>query len=158
MHVDSLVSLVNKGLESLSLEDTYLVDIKTHGKTIEVYLDSDDQVTLDKCRKLSRWIEAVLDETKEAGEDYVLEISSAGVGNPLKLLRQYPKNIGRNIVIKHSIDKVSKGILTEVVGDIIAVEYEVKEKVGKKNKKVIVSDKIQFSDIIESKIKISYNS
>ncbi|MEZ4909771.1 MAG: hypothetical protein R2774_02800 [Saprospiraceae bacterium] len=135
MHVDSLVDLVNKGLESLSFEDTYLVDIKTHGKTIEVYLDSDTQVTLDKCRKLSRWIEAILDETKEAGDDYILEISSAGVSNPLKLLRQYSKNIGRNITIKHSIDKVTKGTLVNVEGDVIIVEYETKEKVGKKIKR-----------------------
>ncbi|MCB9308754.1 MAG: ribosome assembly cofactor RimP [Lewinellaceae bacterium] len=158
MSIDTLNELVNKGLEALLLTDTYLVDVKVHNKKIEVYLDSDEQVTFEKCRQLSRWLEAILDESSEIEPDYTLEVSSAGVGNPLKLLRQYKKNIGRNIAIKYSGDKVSKGILTAVEGDEIKVEYETKIKEGKKNKKVLLIDSIRFSDIIESKIKISYNS
>jgi hypothetical protein len=72
-------------------------------------------------------------------------------------LRQYPKNIGRIIDIKHSVDKSTKGLLTKVDDNKVFVEYETKVKEGKKNKKVMVTDEIKFEDIIESKIKISFN-
>ncbi len=157
MDSQSLSELVNKGLETLEYGDTFLIECVISGKKIEVFLDSDDYVDFGKCRKLSRWLEAIFDEQKYFGETYVLEVSSAGVGRPLKLLRQYPKNIGRIIDIKHTIDKRSKGTLVGIDGDIILVEYETKVKEGKKNKSVLVTDKIKFEDIIESKIKISFN-
>ena len=100
---------------------------------------------------------AGFDEKKTFGENYVLEVSSAGVGSPLRFLRQYPKNIGRIIDIKYGDGKNVRGLLKEVNNNLILVEYETKVKEGKKNKKVIVTEEIKFEDIIESKIKISFN-
>lgn len=149
--------LVEKGLAELEFADTFLIEIKVKNNKIEVFLDSDGAISFLTCQKLSRWLEAVFDENKAFGENYTLEVSSAGVGSPLKLLRQYPKNIGRIIDIKHSEGKNTKGILRKVEGNLLFVEYEMKVKEGKKNKKVIVTDEIKFEDIIESKIKISFN-
>jgi ribosome maturation factor RimP len=152
-----LEKIILKGLSELEYEDTYLVDLKVKNNKIEIFLDSDEGVSFLKCHKLSRFIEAILDEKKPFGEAYTLEVSSAGVGSPLKFLRQYPKNIGRIIDIKHSINKNSKGVLIKVENENIFVEYETKVKEGKKNKKVMVIDEIKFEDIIEAKIKISFN-
>ncbi|MBK9737396.1 MAG: ribosome maturation factor [Saprospiraceae bacterium] len=152
-----LEKLVLEGLTQLEYVDTYLVDIRVKNNKIEVFLDSDEGISFLKCQKMSRWLESFFDENKTFGDVYTLEVSSPGVGSPLKMLRQYPKNIGRIIDIKHSIDKQSKGILKDVIGDKIYVEYEIKIKEGKKNKKVIMTDEIKFEDIIESKIKISFN-
>lgn len=157
MHNSEIEKLVEKGLAELEFTDTYLVDLKIKNNKIEVFLDSDDGVSFLKCQKLSRWLEAIFDEKKTFGEMYTLEVSSAGVGSPLKLLRQYAKNIGRIIDIKYGDSKSAKGTLTRVEGNLIFVEYEIKVKEGKKNKKVIVTDEIKFEDIIESKIKISFN-
>jgi ribosome maturation factor RimP len=157
MDEKSLTDLINKGLESLEFNDTFLVEVVLGGSKVEVFLDSDEYISFEKCRKLSRWLESVFDENKYFGEKYILEVSSAGVGRPLRLLRQYKKNIGRHIDVKHSLNKRSKGILTQVEGDTIFVEYETKVKEGKKNKKVISTDQIKFEDIMESKIKISFN-
>jgi len=110
-----------------------------------------------KCQKISRWLEAIFDEKKTFGETYILDVSSAGVGSPLKLLRQYPKNIGRTIEIKYGEGKSVRGILKSVVDHLISVEYESIDKEGKKNKKVRLTEEIKFEDIIESKIKISFN-
>lgn len=149
--------LVEKGLAELDFADTFLIDIKIKSNKIEVFLDSDEAISFHTCKRLSRWMEAVLDENKAFGENYTLEVSSAGVGSPLKLLRQYPKNIGRIIDIRHSDGKNVKGVLKKVEGNLVFVEYEIKVKEGKKNKKIIVTDEIKFEDIIESKIKISFN-
>ncbi len=149
--------LVEKGLAELEFTDTYLIDVKVKNNKIEVFLDSDDAISFLKCQKLSRWLEAILDENKSFGENYTLEVSSAGVGSPLKFLRQYTKNIGRIIDIKHGDGQNVRGVLKKVEENLIFVEYEIKVKEGKKNKKVMQTDIIKFEDIIESKIKISFN-
>jgi len=149
--------LVNKGLSELGFEDTYLIETRIKGNKIEIFLDSDDGVNFLKCQKLSRWMEAIFDEKKTFGENYILEVSSAGVGSPLRLLRQYPKNIGRIIDIKYGDGRNVRGVLKGVNNALISVEYESKVKEGKKNKKVILTEEIKFEDIIESKIKISFN-
>lgn len=149
--------LVEKGLAELEYSDTYLIDVKAKNNKIEVFLDSDDAINFLKCQKLSRWLESIFDENKAFGESYTLEVSSAGVGSPLKLLRQYPKNIGRIIDIKYGEGKNVRGILKNVENNLIFVEYEIKIKEGKKNKKVMQTDIVKFEEIIESKIKISFN-
>ncbi|KXK36947.1 MAG: ribosome maturation factor [Saprospiraceae bacterium] len=152
-----LEKLVEKGLAELELNDTFLIEVKLKNNKIEVFLDSDSAVDFQKCQKLSRWIEAILDESGAFGDNYTLEVSSPGVGSPLKLLRQYPKNMGRKIDIKYGENKRCKGILKDVKDNIVFVEYETKIKEGKKNKKTLVTEEIKFEDIIESKIKISFN-
>ncbi len=152
-----LEKLIERCLETLEMADTYLVNVKTKNNKIEIFLDSDTGVDFLKCQKISRWLEAILDENKIFGDNYILEVSSAGVGSPLKLLRQYSKNIGRSIDIKYKGDQRVKGLLKDVQSDIIFVEYETTIKEGKKNKKILVTEQIRFEDIIESKIKISFN-
>lgn len=152
-----LEKLIERCLETLEMADTYLVNVKTKNNKIEIFLDSDTGVDFLKCQKISRWLEAILDENKIFGDNYILEVSSAGVGSPLKLLRQYSKNIGRSIDIKYKGDQRVKGLLKDVQNDIIFVEYETTIKEGKKNKKILVTEQIRFEDIIESKIKISFN-
>jgi len=157
MQYPEIEKLVDLGLRELNLSDMYLIDCRIHGNKIEVFLDSDEGVSFLKCQKLSRWLEAIWDEKKTFGEAYTLEVSSAGVGSPLKFLRQYIKNIGRIIDIKYGEGKEVRGTLKNVVENIVFVEYETKVKEGKKNKKVTVTEEIKFEDIIESKIKISFN-
>ncbi len=157
MQLIELENLIEKGLKELNFDDTYLVNIKTNNNKIEIFLDSDTGIDFLKCQKVSRWIEAILDENKAFGEKYTLEVSSSGVGSPLKLLRQYTKNIGRTIEIKYGENQRIKGTLKEVRDDIISVEHEVTRKEGKKNIKTLETVQIKFEEIIESKIKISFN-
>ena len=157
MQYPEIEKLVEKGLTELGLVDMYLTDCRIRGNKVEIFLDSDDGVSFLKCQKLSRWIEAVFDENKTFGDSYTLEVSSAGVGSPLKQLRQFPKNIGRIIDITYGTGQQVKGTLTAVDGNIIHVQYETKVKEGKKNKKISVTEQIKFEDIIESTIKISFN-
>jgi ribosome maturation factor RimP len=156
MESTHIAEIVDEGISTLGYTDTFLVDIKAKGNKVEIFVDSDGGIGFEKCQKLSRWVEAIFDEKAYFGGQYILEVSSPGVGSPLKLLRQYPKNVGRDIEIK-TAEKSVKGKLEKVEGDQIHVTYETKVKEGKKNKKIIVTDIISHESIIESKIKINFN-
>ncbi|MFN8294180.1 MAG: hypothetical protein U0T72_10680 [Chitinophagales bacterium] len=74
----------------------FLVEIKVllGGKKIEVFLDTDSGIGIDQCATISRQLEKNLDESGLVPENYVLEVSSPGMSNPLKVLRQFKKKIG----------------------------------------------------------------
>jgi ribosome maturation factor RimP len=154
---NTLSALVEKSLEENQLSDCFLIDIKINNNKIEVYLDSDEQVTYAKCRKVSRYLEEVLDEKKWFGEKYTLDVSSAGVRRPLQFPRQYIKNIGRNIELQITDGGKYKGKLTGANEEEIIIEWEEKVKEGKKKKIVQNRKSFQYNEIKEAKIKISFN-
>ena len=87
-----ILELVNSALEG---SDKFLVNLKiTPDNRIYVDIAGDNGVTIDDCITLSRAIESQLDRDEE---DFALDVSSAGADAPLKLTRQYLKNIGREV-------------------------------------------------------------
>ncbi len=153
---EKIVDLVNEAIVTHGLDDCFLVDVKVNNIEINVFFDCDSGVTFDKCRKVSRHLEAVLDEKKWLGEKYILNVGSPGVGRPLKMLRQYKKNIGRMIVVKTEEGKKTKGKLTGVTEDHIIVTYSERKKEGKKKRTVEINEVIDFDSIKEAKIKVSF--
>lgn len=132
--------------ESVAM-DLFLVEVKVSaGNDIEVIVDSDTKVQIDQCMALSRAIEAALDRDTE---DFQLTVASAGIGQPLKLLRQYEKLVGSDVdvVLKEGTKLVAK--LTAVDEQAITVEYEEKVVVEGKKRKVVVTknEVIPFSEI-----------
>lgn len=153
---DKLEKLVESAIEELEYTDTFLVDLKVNNTKVEVFIDSDENVTFEKCRKISRKIEAVLDEEQWLGEKYTLDVSSSGVGKPLKMTRQYIKNIGRTIHVVLKEGEKVKGVLSAADEEKISVEVEKTVKQGKKKTKVKEIQEISYADIDEAKIKISF--
>ncbi len=147
--------LIDKVLIELGYEDCFLVELMVNNTKVEAFLDSDESVTYEKCRRISRKVEEVLDEELWLGEKYTLDISSAGVGRPLKFKRQYVKNVGRKIALKTETKKW-EGTLTEVKEESIIVLAMVKDSNPKSKKKVEKEIEIAFDDIKESKIKVSF--
>jgi len=89
-----ILELVNQALEG---SDKFLVNLKiTPDNRIYVDIDGDNGVTIDDCIELSRAIESQLDRDEE---DFALDVSSAGADQPLKLTRQYRKNLGREVEV-----------------------------------------------------------
>lgn len=152
----NIKKLANKAITELDYDDCFLTEVQVNNNKIEVFLDSDESISFLKCRKVSREIEAVIDEKEWWGGKYTLEVSSAGVGRPLVSRRQYPKNIGRTIVIKTITGEKVKGELLEVNDDGVSLVYEVVEKIGKKKVKKDITHPIKWEEIEESKIKISF--
>jgi ribosome maturation factor RimP len=150
--------LIDQAIKELEYDDCFLVDLKVNNKKVEIFLDSDESITFLKCRKVSRFIEAVIDEEQWLGEKYTLDVSSAGVGKPLKMTRQYLKNIGRDIEVKIYGEEKERvlGELMAASDESISVYYEEVVKEGKKKKRLEITREIPRSEIKEAKIKISF--
>lgn len=144
-------------LEENGWSDCFLVEISINSnKRIQIFLDSDDAVTYQKCRKISRYIEEILDETLEFGADYAIDVSSAGIGKPLKFLRQYHKNVGRSVIILTNEDEKIKGKLISVSEEELVLSKETIKKQGKKKSKSFEEIKLDMNNIKETKIAVSF--
>ena len=113
--------------------DLFVVDVRVApGNGIEVVVDSDTQVGIDRCVALSR---ASLDREQE---DFELTVTSAGIGQPLRMLRQYRKLIGREVEVVLKEGGKLVATLTDATGEAITVEYQEKAAVeGKKRKELV---------------------
>ena len=153
-----LEKLIDQALKELEYDDCFLVDLKVNNNKVEVFLDSDDSITFLKYRKVSRFLEEVIDEEEWLGIKYTLDVSSAGVTKPLKMTRQYVKNIGRDIEVKLLGEEKEKvlGELVTASDESISVYYEEVIKEGKKKRKLEITREIPRSEIKEAKIKISF--
>ena len=129
----------------------FLVDVKVGiGNRIKVRIDSDESVLVQDCRALSKFVESNLDREKE---DFELEVSSAGIDFPLVNIRQYIKNIGRNVQVLTVDGSTYKGKLLAAQESEIEVANEKKDK----GKKVVVENTtIDSNKIKEIKIIISF--
>ena len=159
MEAKHIKKFARKGIETLEYGDCFVTEVQVNGNKVEIFLDSDEGISFLKCRKVSREVEAVIDEKKWWEGKYTLEVSSAGIGRPLVNQRQYPKNIGRQMIVKTNEGEKVKGELKEVSDEGIVLTYEVIELVGqnkKKKKKVQKDHPIIWVEIEEAKIKASF--
>lgn len=154
--------LLKLKFEEEGFQDLYLVELSLNqqkGKKLDVYIESDQALTIDICAKVSRYLRHHIEEENLLGEVYYMDVSSPGVGKPLKLKRQYTKNIGRVLEVSlKEVDKKIKGRLLRIEDEEIVLEQEVKEaKVkGKKAKKIKVETPIRFEDIERTIVKITF--
>lgn len=139
-----------------AIQSCFFVDAKITGKKIEVFIDKDGGISFDMCHKVSRHLEEILDRDLPFGDNYTLDVSSPGVGSPLKLPRQFKNNIGREIEVKLKEGGKFRGKLTDTDDITFTVTEETIEKVDGKKKKLITNHIHKYDDIIEAKIKISF--
>ncbi|MFN0015561.1 MAG: ribosome maturation factor RimP [Saprospiraceae bacterium] len=140
-----------------TLADCFTVDIELHtGNKLYVFVDSDSGIDFDKCKKLSRHLESHLDVNVWAGTKYVLEVSSPGLGRPLRFLRQYHKNVGRTVVVTLLDDTRERGTLKSANETAVLIQQTVVEKEGKKKKEVLVERAIPFDQIKSTVVKAAF--
>jgi len=132
----------------------FIVDIKMHGNgKLVILVDGDNGIGIDDCVAISRHVGFYLEEENVIDTAYNLEVSSPGVDAPLKSLRQYIKNIGRNLAIKMADGTKREGKLSGITEDAIVVEEKIKEK-GKRAE--TVESVIPINQITETKVLISF--
>lgn len=134
--------------EKLASTEMFLVDVEVKtGNVIVVEIDSDEAVSIDDCVALSRWLEEHLDREKE---DFELEVGSAGITSPFKVLRQYVKNIGNEVEILLKAGVKLTGVLKEADenGIVVTVEKQVKPE-GAKRKITVQEDQSYTYDEIK---------
>ena len=127
----------------------FLIDLNINdANKIVITLDGDNGVQLQDCINISRAIDNNLDREEI---DFALEVASAGVSLPLKLVRQYKKNIGRTLKIKTASQTI-EALLLEVSDEDITVEWSSREpkKIGKGKETVVHNEKIAYADIQEA--------
>ena len=135
----------------------FLIDFSiTENNKIRVILDGDSGVTVENCMAISRAIEHNLDREEE---DFSLEVMSAGVSEPLKITRQYKKNIGRNIKVKTLEGSVLEGNLTDVNDETFIIKWKTREPkpVGKGKITVQKEAQLHYDEISEAKVMIKFN-
>ena len=133
----------------------FLIDLQiTEGYKIIVTLDGDNGVTLQDCIDISRAIEHNLDREEH---DFSLEVASGGVSTPLKLVRQYKKNVGRTLKVKTATG-VIEARLAEAHDSHIVLEWEAREpkKVGKGKETVSKRLELPYADIVEAVVTITF--
>ncbi|MCC8172718.1 MAG: ribosome assembly cofactor RimP [Parabacteroides sp.] len=128
--------------DKLASSDTYLVAVDVHpDNLITVEIDNDEGVDIDTCAELSRYLETQLDRDKE---DYELEVGSAGITAPFKVLRQYLKNKGNEVEMLLKSGVKLTGILDDAdeQGATILLEKQVKAEGAKR--KTTVQEKVFY--------------
>lgn len=136
----------------LAGSEIFLVDVViTPGNHISVFIDGDHGVTIDGCRELNQFLNESLDRD---AEDFELTVSSAGADRPLKLPRQFKKNLGRQLdAVTNAGEKFSGVLLTS---DEKGIELEIVplKRPKKEQEKKIVS--LKFTDIKSAKEVITF--
>lgn len=153
MEVKDIVAVVESALEGT---DMFVVDCTiTPDNCIDLILDSDTSVSIDACATLNRAIGEKFDRDEE---DYSLTVASAGIGEPLKLVRQYKKLVGESVEVLLKSGVKILATLDEVSDDTITLSYDETVAVEGKKKKQIVrtTHTYSFEDIKWTKEWLDY--
>jgi len=120
---------------------------------VKVFLDGDNGITIEKCIYFNRKLRNAIEENGIYPEgEYSLEISSPGVGEPLKQHRQYSKNINRFVEVILNDDTKKEGqLLTVTEADILIETIE-----GKGKKAVTQQLVIPFTNIKSTTVQIKF--
>ncbi|MCM1311072.1 MAG: ribosome assembly cofactor RimP [Bacteroides sp.] len=112
--------------QALAGTDMFLVDVSvSKDNRVVVEVDSMNYMDVDACAELSRKIEAALDRDSE---DFELEVGSAGLTSPLKVRKQFDKNIGNEVEVLTRDGRKFSGTLVETTDDGFTVEVARKVK------------------------------
>lgn len=150
--IQAIEALIEKLIEDK--EEIFLVSVRIKPtNNIKVFLDADDGLSIEKCIKINRALYKIIEEQAWYPDgNFSLEISSAGVDEPLKLLRQYKKNAGRKLEVTFENGSKLEGKL--LVADENSIQLEYTE--GKNKKAVTHIKEIAYSEIKQAIVLISF--
>ena len=133
---ETVKTLVSEWLQD---KEYFLVDVEvTPDDRIVVEIDHKDGVWIEDCAELSRFIEEHLNRDEE---DYELEVGSAGLGQPFKVVQQYINCIGQEVEVLQLDGKKLTGILKSVnEPDFVVTVKEKKKLEGQKRPQMVETD------------------
>ena len=139
------VSEIKDALQSeLVARGCFLVDVSvSKDNDIVVTIESEEgKIELDDCVALSRYFETQFDREKE---DYSLTMTSAGLDQPFKVLKQFVKAVGTKVEVQLKGGKKMVALLEAADEDSVTLKYSVKEAVDGKKKKELVEHVDRFT-------------
>jgi len=155
MNSENQVIAVEKKLSELltELPGYFLVEISVKPtNNIKVFVDADQGAAIDQLSRINRALYKWVEENLFPNGDFSIEVSSPGLEEPLKLNRQYLKNVGRmvEIVLKNGLKK--EGKLISVSENEVIIE----EEIGKGKKKEVVQHIILKEEIKTTKVQVKF--
>lgn len=142
--------------EWLQDKDYFLVEVTiSPDDKIVVEIDHKEGVWIEDCVDLSRYIESKLNREEE---DYELEVGSAGIGQPFKVLQQYLNYVGSEVEVLIKDGRKLQGVLKEADEQhfVLTVQKKVKEEGAKRPKMVDEDLSFGYEDIKYTKYLISF--
>jgi ribosome maturation factor RimP len=139
----------------------FLVEVRVKPtNNLKVFLDGDQGITIEKCAQVNRALYKKMEESGLfPGGDFSLEVSSAGLDEPLKSLRQYVKNAGRLVEVILLDGSRKEGKLMEVNEEGIVLEESTgKPSPGKavSKKRELINHTYLFNNIKSTKIQVVF--
>lgn len=139
----------------LEKPSVFLIDLTiTDAFKVIVNLDGDNGVALQDCIDISRAIDNNIDREEQ---DFSLEVASVGVGSPLKMVRQYKKNVGRTLIVKLATETI-EAELVEANDNFIILSWKAREpkKLGKGKETVQKRQEIPYTEIKEAIVTVTF--
>ena len=156
MATDTQLEVIEQLVDKLLADETeyFKVNIKIKPtNNIKVFLDGDNGIAVDKCVQFNRKLYKLIEEKGMYPEgEFSLEVSSPGVGEPLKNNRQYAKNVGRLVEVVFNDGAVKEGKLVQVAESDIIIEHTE----GKGKKAVTQQIVIPFTNIKSTTVQIQF--
>jgi ribosome maturation factor RimP len=154
MSRENQIETVQKLIQPLLVDDIFLVEIKIKPiNNIKIYLDADSGLGIEKCIKINRALYKIMEEMAIYPDgDFSLEVSSPGIEEPLKMHRQFLKNIGREVEVILNDGAVNTGKLVSVNENELEIEYTE----GKNKKAVLKQLVIPVADIKQTTVQIKF--
>jgi ribosome maturation factor RimP len=156
MNADLQIKTIEQKIVDLLANEPgyFLVEVKINtGNNVKVFVDADQGASIDRLVQYNRALYKQIDGSGLfADNNFSLEVSSPGLDEPLRLHRQYVKNMGRPVEVIEQSGIKREGRLAGVTVDGIVVE----EEKGKGKKKEIVTHAILFDNIKSTKIQIKF--
>ncbi|GAB7256167.1 ribosome assembly cofactor RimP [Polaribacter sp. OB-PA-B3] len=153
MEQEKIKDLVEEALASNS--SLYLIDLSISANNkIQVVVDGDKGVPLSECIRISKNIDGNLDREEE---DFSLEVTTPDIAHPLKVKRQYLKNINRILKVK-TAEEEFEGTLIDATEDNIVLQWKAREPkpIGKGKVTVQKTVTLEYKEIKEAKVKIVF--
>lgn len=147
---------VEQALPALAA-DTYVVDVEHHGGTepaIHLLVDTDAGITLGACVELNRALRPQLEEAGLLPEEYAFEVSSPGVGTPLRLPRQYTKNIGRSVLVTLNDGSELDAVLQGVSETHLHLDVYLPTRKGQRPK--TQAKELAFTEVAQTVVTVSF--
>ncbi len=147
---------IGKIVEEVLGEQDFLVNVRINkSNVVQVFVDSYEGLSINRCAEISRHLESRLDRDSE---DFELQVSSPGLTENFRVREQYLKNRGREVEVVTKNELKFTGILKNIENDFILLEVSSREKVeGKKKKQLVTREhQVGFEDIKSAKVVISF--
>lgn len=143
-------------MKAIEEQGAFLVDFSVGADNkIAVHADHPEGITLDMIMAISRGVEHNLDREEE---DFAIEVSSPGIGQPFKVKEQYEMSVGKPVSVILNDGEKLEGDMKDYDGEALTLTWKerVPKEVGKGKQTVVREERIELDRIKETRLEIRF--